>query len=86
MALQAVERTHSIPQGLIHPFADTALAPRDREFLTLEVRGLSAQEIATRLGIHVNSVPQYRLRVRHQLNLESNQTLHDWVEAWWRAR
>lgn len=86
MALQTVERAHYIPQGLVHPFAATALPPRDQDFLILDARGLSAQEIATRLGIHINSVPQYRMRIRRQLNVGSEQTLHNWAEAWWRAR
>ncbi len=86
MALQTVERTHYIPNGLVHAFTAMALPPRDQEFLTLDARGLSTQEIAARLGIHVNSVPQYRMRIRQHLNIRSDQTLHDWAEDWWRAR
>jgi DNA-binding NarL/FixJ family response regulator len=76
---------HFIPPELIRPFAATALPPQEQAFLTLEVQGLSSQDISDRLGIEASSVRQYRSRMSRRLNLSEGQTLQEWAEAWWRA-
>ena len=55
------------------------LTPREKEILHLTAEGLSQQEIADRLFIHVRTVETHRRNLRHKLGVRTQTDLMIWV-------
>ena len=52
------------------PSPDSPLTPREREILTLLVRGLTNREMAAQLTLSINTIKTHRLRIYQKLHLD----------------
>ena len=57
------------------PHAIDLLTPRERQMLHLLAEGLTAEEIASRLDVHVATVKAHRSRIMRKLGLSSTSEL-----------